>query len=82
MNQLVPPELPGTKPPTKEYTRRNPWLQLHMQQRMALLDINGKRGPWSYKSQCPSVGECQDKEVGVGGVVRGEGFQKGNQERG
>ena len=25
-----PPELPGTKPPTKEYTWRNPWLQLHM----------------------------------------------------
>ena len=29
-NQLVPPELPGTKPPTKEYTWRDPWLQLHM----------------------------------------------------
>jgi hypothetical protein len=25
-----PPELPGTKPPTKEYTWRDPWLQLHM----------------------------------------------------
>ena len=25
-----PPELPGTKPPTKEYTWRNPLLQLHM----------------------------------------------------
>jgi hypothetical protein len=24
------PELPGTKPPTKEYTWSNPWLQLHM----------------------------------------------------
>jgi hypothetical protein len=23
-------ELPGTKPPTKEYTLRNPWLQLHI----------------------------------------------------
>ena len=23
-------ELPGTKPPTKEYTWRDPWLQLHM----------------------------------------------------
>ena len=30
-NQTSPtPELPGTKPPTKEYTWRNPWLQLHM----------------------------------------------------
>jgi hypothetical protein len=26
MNQPVPPELPGTKPPTKEYTWRDPWL--------------------------------------------------------
>ena len=25
-----PPELPGTKPPTKEYTWRGPWLQLLM----------------------------------------------------
>jgi hypothetical protein len=28
-NQTTP-ELPVTKPPTKEYTWRNPWLQLHM----------------------------------------------------
>jgi hypothetical protein len=31
----VPPELPGNKPPTKEYTWWDSWLQLHMQQRMA-----------------------------------------------
>jgi hypothetical protein len=24
-----PPEIPVTKPPTKEYKWRNPWLQLH-----------------------------------------------------
>jgi hypothetical protein len=24
------PEFPGTKPPTKEYTWRDPWLQLHI----------------------------------------------------
>ena len=24
------PDLPGTKPPTKEYTWRDPWLQLHI----------------------------------------------------
>jgi hypothetical protein len=28
--QPEPPELPGTKPPTKEYTWRDSWLQLHM----------------------------------------------------
>ena len=37
------------------------------------------------KAQCPSVGECQDKEAGVGGLVsRGRGigdFQRGNQEK-
>jgi hypothetical protein len=26
INQPDFPELPGTKPPTKEYTRRDPWL--------------------------------------------------------
>jgi hypothetical protein len=25
-----PSKLSGTKPPTKEYTWRDPWLQLHM----------------------------------------------------
>jgi hypothetical protein len=40
------------------------------------------------KALCPSVGECQGQEVGVGGLVcRGRvrgirGFQRGNQERG
>ena len=30
MNQPVPPEFPGTKPPTKEYIWRDPWLQQHI----------------------------------------------------
>ena len=30
INQQNPPELPGTKTPTSEYTWRDPWLQLHM----------------------------------------------------
>jgi hypothetical protein len=29
-NQLDFSELPETKPSTKEYTWRDPWLQLHM----------------------------------------------------
>ena len=40
------------------------------------------------KAPCPIIGECQDQEAEVGGLVsRGRedgigGFQKGNQERG
>ena len=40
------------------------------------------------KAQCPSEGECQDREVGVGGLVsRGKGdriggFWRGIKERG
>ena len=30
INQSDPPELPGTKSPTKDYTWKDPWLQLHM----------------------------------------------------
>jgi hypothetical protein len=30
MKQPAPPELPGTEPQTKEYTWRDPWLQLHI----------------------------------------------------
>jgi hypothetical protein len=28
------------------------------------------------KAQCPSVGECQDQEAGVGGLVRGGRVQR------
>jgi hypothetical protein len=69
MNQPIPPGLPGTKPPTKEYTWRDPWLHVYCTcsrgwpcrasiEREAL-------GP--MKSGCPSVGECQYKEARVGG---------------
>jgi hypothetical protein len=40
------------------------------------------------KTRCPSVGECQDRETGVGELVsRGKGdgiggFRRGNQEKG
>jgi len=50
INQPAPPELPQTKPPTKEYTWRDPWLQLHMWQRLAL---SGTGGPWSCEGLMP-----------------------------
>jgi hypothetical protein len=41
------------------------------------------------KAQCPSVGECQDREAGLGGlvirrrgeVIGGRDFWRGNQKR-
>jgi hypothetical protein len=46
-------ELLGTGPPTKEYTWSDPWLQPHMWQRMALLDIIGRSGPWACGDSMP-----------------------------
>jgi hypothetical protein len=37
-----------------------------------LWDINERRGPWPCEGSIPSVGECQDREVGVGGLVSRE----------
>jgi hypothetical protein len=50
-----------------------------MQQRMALLDINERRGPLSYEGSMP-LGECQGQEAGVGGLVsreKGDGIRGG-----
>jgi hypothetical protein len=45
--------------PTKEYTWRDPWLQPHILEGMALSDINGRRGPWSCEdlmdAQCMGI---------------------------
>ena len=53
INQPDPQNLPGTKPPTKEYTWRDPWLQLHMQQRISLSGINERRVPWLCEGSVP-----------------------------
>ena len=37
INQPETPSAPGTKPPTEEYTWRDPWVHL------ALLDISGRK---------------------------------------
>ena len=42
-----------TKPPIKEYTWRESWLQLHMQQRMALSGINSWHSPCSFEGLMP-----------------------------
>jgi hypothetical protein len=69
MNQPVPqpvsPELPGTKLPTKDYTRRDSRLQPCMWQRMALWDMNERRGSWpcvgSMHRTC--AGLCREMPV-------------------
>jgi hypothetical protein len=89
MNQPISPELPMSKPPTKEYHGgthgssgicSRGWPCWSSMEGEAL-------GP--VKALCPSVGECQVQEVGVGGLVSREGrgyrgFSEGKlgQERG
>jgi hypothetical protein len=76
MNNPVPSELPGMKPPIKEYT----WLDLGSscicsRGWLSHSSMGGEAlGP--MKTLSPSVGECQGHETGVGGLVswgRGEG---------
>jgi hypothetical protein len=45
---------------------------MYMQQRMVLLGINERRGPWSYEGSMLSVGECHGGESGV--VGKGSNF--------
>jgi hypothetical protein len=33
---------------------------------LVLSDISGRRGPWYCEGECPSVGECESGEAGVG----------------
>ena len=87
MNHPVLPELPGNKPPIKEYTWRDTWLQLHMYPGWPCwTSMGGEADP--EKAGCPKVRESQDWEAGVGGLlIRGRrdvigDFQRGNQERG
>jgi hypothetical protein len=48
----------------------------------------GREALGTVKAQCLYFGECQEREAGVGGLVRRGrgpkigGFQRGNQERG
>jgi hypothetical protein len=89
MSQPVPPELPGAKPPTKEYTWRHGGTQgsscICSRGWPCWTSMGGKvLGP--ENARCPSVGECQDREAEVGGFGGwGDeigGFRRGNQERG
>jgi hypothetical protein len=83
-----PPEFGGGNgPPTKECTRRDPWLLTHMWQRMALLDICERRGFWSWEClllQCRWMPGQEDRRGGwVGeGKHPNRGKRKGAWDRG
>jgi hypothetical protein len=40
--------------------------------RMALLDISGRRGPWSCEGSMSQCRACQDREAGVQSMWVGE----------
>jgi hypothetical protein len=46
INQPDSPKFPEHKPPTKKYTWRDLWLQMHMYKKITLCGINGKGVPW------------------------------------
>jgi hypothetical protein len=93
-NQHPPPKIPGTKPPTKVYGWRDPWLlQLHIWQSMALSGISRRSSPWTWGCLMPQcrgmpgqegsgwVGVCGDTliETGEGGCDKGS--RRGDLER-
>jgi hypothetical protein len=82
MNQPLSPELPGTKPPTKEYMWRDHGSSCICNRGWPCWSSIGEvLGP--VKAQCPSVGENHDRETGVGVLVsRGSGDGIGVSHRG
>jgi hypothetical protein len=88
MNQQELPELPATKPPTK-ITHGGNHGSSHICSRgwTCWTSMEGEAlGP--VKTRCLSVGECQNREVGVGKLLnrgRGDGiggFSEGKQKKG
>ena len=64
MNEPDLPELPGTKPSTKEGV---PWLQCIYSRGWPCHASVGGEVLGSVKVRCPSVGKYECGEVGVGG---------------
>jgi hypothetical protein len=79
MNQPVPPELPGTKPKSTHGETHGSSC-ICSREWPSRSSMGGEAlGP--VKALCPSVGECQGQEAGVGGLVSGGGGG-GAQEKG
>ena len=88
MNLQVPPDLPGRKPTKSAHGGTHGSSHIctrgcHCWTSMA------EEALGHVKAQCPSVGECQDREAGLGGlvirrrgeVIGGRDFWRGNQKR-
>ena len=69
MNQSVCPELPGTKPPTKEYTIGTQDFSCTCSRGWTCGTSMGGESLGLVKAQCPRLGECQHREAGMGGLV-------------
>jgi hypothetical protein len=67
MNQRVPPELPGTKLSSKEYTWRDSRVKPHTAED-GLVSHQWEKRPL-VKALFSSVGECQGQEAVVGMLV-------------
>jgi hypothetical protein len=74
MNQPVPPELPGIKPPTKGRTQGNNCI---CSRGRPCGTSRGGEALGLVKARCLSVGECQDREGGKGGLVSRRGWDRG-----
>ena len=77
MNQLVPPEHPGTKvnhqpKNTQEGTHGSSYI---CSRGWPCWRSIGGEALGTEKAGCPNVGECQDREAGVGGLVSRRGME-------
>ena len=57
-----------TPPPTKDYTWSSPGRWPHMWQKLALLDISGRRGPPAWGCSMPQCRGMSGQEDGTGWV--------------
>jgi hypothetical protein len=66
---LISPELPETKPPTQEYTWRDPWLHgFPYVAEDGILSINRRSNPWSCKGSIPQYKGMPGRRGGSGWV--------------
>jgi hypothetical protein len=71
MNYTVPSELPETKPPIKETHGVTHGSSFICSRRWPSQSSMGGEALGPVKVLCPSIGECQGHEAGVGGLGGG-----------